>query len=338
MKIGGTADFAARLAFFAIVPFMVLVLAALFPVAMTLVELGVCVLAVLFANVLRSASRKWPVLERVLGGPMKFERYYRLHRPKPFAYYIFFPLLFPYWLTVDDARREFLLYKEVNLATLAFVLLGAVYQYFVYYRPQLGIGAVAHVMIVTIVLEIVVVMVMLMPLATSIVRYRLEGQRRKLVALFVVGGLSTLVALVGLVHRRDPVVSWAARERLVLRTEADTAGARKSQHDAAKAAWAAIAKHRTDVDTDGKIVGEPIESARKALGKFYKKDEAEAFDAWLTRNAKTEILVLYVETKGKHRPTIFYALDRGGHEVRDPKKLPKGALHAMKLAADGLVL
>jgi hypothetical protein len=31
-------------------------------------------------------------------------------------------------------------------------------------------------------------------------------------------------------------------------------------------------------------------------------------------------------------------MDRGGKEIRDLKKLPKGALDAMKLAADGLTL
>jgi hypothetical protein len=333
-----TADFASRLAFFAVVPFVVLVVAALFPVGMTIANLGVCVLAVLFTDVVRVASRRWPLIERVLGGVMKFEQYYRLHPPKPFAYYIFFPFLFPYWLSVDHARREFLLYKAVNLATLAFVILGAVYQYFAYYRPQLGVSACVQVLLVTLALEIFIVMVMLMPLATSIVRYRLAGKRKRLHALLVVGGLSTLLAIVVLLARRDPVVSWAARERLVLRTQADRASAHRSQHAAAKAAWAAIPTHRAEVDSDGKVTGEAVDAARASLRKFYKEDEAQAFDAWLTRSAKSEVLVLYVETKNKRRPAVFLAMDRSGREVRDPKKLPKGALKAMKLAADGLVL
>ncbi len=335
------ADFASRVAFFAIVPFIVLVIAAIFPVTMTIVNLGVCVMAVIFANVIRSAERRWPVLNRVFGGVMKFEQYYRLHPPKPFAYYIFYPLLFPYWLTVDHARREFVLYKAINLATLAFVLAGAGYQYFVYYRPELGIAACLHIMLVTLLLELLVVTVMLMPLATSIVRYRLAGQRNRLIALLVVGGLSTTFAAVGLLAKRDPVVSWAARERLLLRTQANKPRARVAQLAGAKAAWAAL-PHRSrdseDVDTDGKVLGEPALHAREALKKFYKDDEAQAFDVWLTRTKKSELLVLYVETKNKKRPAIFVATDRAGHEIKNPKALPKGALDAMKLAADGLVL
>lgn len=331
-------DFGSRVVFFAVAPFLVFMAAALFPITMTLVNLGVCVVAVIFTNVLRTYAERFPILDKVVAGPMKFERYYRLHPPKPFAYYIFFPLLFPYWLSVDHARREFLLYKAVNLATLAFVMLGAVYQYFAYFRPQLGIGACVHVMLVTLVLEIAIVMTMLMPLATSIIRYRLAGQRRRLVTLIAVGALSTCVALVGLARRRDPVVSWSARERLTLRTKKELPAARGAQHVAAKAAWASIAKHQGEVETDGKVSGEPLDRARASLRKFYKDDEAQAFDVWLTRTAKSELLVLYVETTSKRRPTIFYAVDRAGHEVRDPKKLPKGALAAMKLAADGLVL
>jgi hypothetical protein len=331
-------DFASRIVFFAVAPFLVFVVAALFPITMTLANLGVCVVSVVFINVLRSYAERFPILDKVVAGPMKFERYYRLHPPKPFAYYIFFPLLFPYWLSVDHARREFVLYKTVNLATLAFVVLGAVYQYFAYFRPQLGLFACVHVMLVTLVLEIAIVMTMLMPLATSIIRYRLAGQRRRLVALVAVGALSTSVALIALARRRDPVISWAARERLTLRTKKALPAARYAQRVAAKSAWGAIAKHEGEVDTDGKVTGEPVVRARASLRKFYKDDEAEAFDAWLARTGKTELLVLYVETTSKRRPTIFFAMDRAGHEVRDPKKLPKGALDAMKLAADGPVL
>lgn len=331
-------DFCLRLVFFAVVPFVVLIAATVFPVAMTIVNLLVCVAAVVFADAVRSASHKWPQLERVLGGVMKFERYYRNHPPKPFVYYIFFPLLFPYWLASDAARREFLLYKVVNLTSLAFILLGAVYQYFVYYRPELGVGACAKVMVVTVFIEIIMVMTMLMPLATSIVRYRLAGQRSRLVTLVAVGGLSTIFALVGLMARRDPVVSWAARERLFMRTSANGIVAREVQRAGAQAALDALAKHRSDVDRDGKVVGEPLDSAHAALATFYKQDEAQAFDVWLTRKKKQEVLVLYVESKRKHRPPLFFARDHAGHEIVDPKQLPRGALKAMKLAADGVAL
>ncbi len=334
------ADFAARIAFFAIAPFCVFILATVFPVAATLVNLGLCLAVVGFADLVRSAQRRVPFLASVLTGPLEFERYYRLHPPKPFAYYIFYPFLFPYWLAVDVARREFFLYKTVNLVSFAFLGGTAVYEYFAYFKPQLGLRECLLVLAVSALCEIVTVMLMLMPLATSLVKYRLAGHRGRLATLLVVGAVSVVIAIFAIERRRDPVVSWAARERLILRTKADKPHARAAQVAATKAAWAVIPKHPDDnVDRDGKLVGDAIDHAHEALKKFYKSDEAQAFDGWVSHGKKgaAGMLVLYVEAHGK-KPAMFVALDRAGHEVKDVKKLPKGALDAMRLAADGIAL
>jgi hypothetical protein len=334
------ADYAARIAFFAIAPFCVFILAAIFPVAATLVNLALCLAVVGFADLARGAQVRVPLLSTVLTGPLEFERYYRLHPPKPFAYYIFYPVLFPYWLAVDSARREFFMYKTINIISLVLLAGTAVYEYFAYFKPELGLAECVLVLAVSGVLEIVVVMLMLMPLATSLVKYRLAGKRSRLVVLVLVGAASVAVAIFGIERRRDPVVSWAAHERLTLRTKVNKPKGRASQVAAVKAAWAVIPKHREeeDVDSDGKVIGEAMDHARAALAKFYKSDEAQAFDAWVSHRTKTraEVLVLYVAGRGKRLP-MFVALDRAGHEVRDLKQLPKGALAAMKVAADGIV-
>jgi hypothetical protein len=329
-------DFAARVIFFAVAPFIVFVLASIFPVAATLVNIGLCLVVYVFADVARNAQGRIPLLNTILGGPLEFERYYRNHPPKPFAYYIFFPFLFPYWLAVDHARREFLLYKTVNILSITMLVATAAYGYFAYYRPELGVKEWLTIFVVTGLIEIVVVMVILMPLATSFVKYRLAGQRSRLVVLVAVGLLSVAVAVTALLKRRDPVVSWAARERVVMRTKASKTRARAAQLAATRAAWKSITKHKDDVEKDGKISGEPMDAAREALKKFYKDDEAQAFDAWASHGT-SGVLVLYVEARRK-RPAVFMAVDRAGKEIRDAKKLPKGALDAMKLAADGLTL
>ncbi|HEY2365411.1 MAG TPA: hypothetical protein VGH87_03455 [Polyangiaceae bacterium] len=343
------ADFGARIVFFAVAPFLVFVMAAFFPVTATLVNLGLCLAVVSFADVVRAANQRFPILSAVLTGPLDFERYYRNHPPKPFAYYIFYPLLFPYWLANDSARREFLLYKTVNLLSLGLLVGTTVYEYFAYFRPELGVRECLIVLFVTALFEIVVVMTMLMPLATSLIKYRLARHRGRLATLVVVGACSVALAIFAVEKRRDPVVSWAARERVLLRTKANKPKARAATISAAKAAWAVIPKHKDDVDrqgrsppaidSDGKVEGEPLEAARAALKKFYKPDEAQAFDGWVSHAKKGNpgILVLYVESRGKKRPPIFIALDRSGKEVRDPKKLPKGALDGMKLAADDVL-
>ncbi len=331
-----TLDFAARIAFFATAPFVVFVLASVFPVIPTLVNVALCLVVVSFADMVRTAQRRVPALTHVLTGPLEFEKYYRLHAPKPFAYYIFFPFLFPYWLANDSARREFLLYKTVNLVSLAFLVGTSVYEYFAYFRPELGVRECVIILLATGILETATVMIVLMPLATSIVKYRLLGRRDRLITLIAVGAVSVGLAIVAIAARRDPVVSWAARERVILRTQANKPKARVAQVAATKAAWAAIPTHKDDIDPDGKVEGAPIVAARDALKKFYKTDEAQAFDAWVS-HGKAPLLILYVE--GAHRrPPMFVALDRAGHEVKDQKKLPKGALSAMKLASDGIAL
>lgn len=333
------ADFGARIAFFAVAPFAVIIMAAVFPVTGTLVNLGLCLGVVVFADVVRQMQARYPVIGKVLTGPLDFERFYRHHPPRSFAYYIFYPLLFPYWLSNDTARREFLLYKTVNLVSLAMLFATTAYDYFEYFRPQLGLAECLLVLFVTALFELVTVMIMLMPLATSLVKYRLAGHRSRLVTLAIVGACSVAVAIGVIEARRDPVVSWAARERVLLRTKADKAHARAAHLAAAKAAWAAIPKDKDDIDPDGKVVGEAIAAARTSLQKFYKADEAQAFDGWVshTKRGAPGVLVLYVESRGKKRPPIFVALERTGREVRDPKKLPKGALDGMHLAADDVI-
>jgi len=336
------AGFAARIVFFAVAPFMVFIMAGVFPVGATLVNLGLCLAVVAFADVVRQAQSRFPFLSMVFTGPLDFEKYYRHHRPKPFAYYIFYPLLFPYWVANDSARREFLLYKTVNLVSVVMLAGTTVYEYFVYFRPQLGIMPCLFILFVTALFEIVTVMVMLMPLATSLIKYRLSGHKKRLVTLVTVGACSVLLAIIVVERRRDPVVTWEARERVILRTKADKTHARNAHIAAAKAAWAAIPKRKdtaSEIDQDGKVVGEAIDAAREALKKFYKADEAQAFDGWVSHDTKGTpgILVLYVEGRGRKRPPVFVALERSGKEVRDPKKLPKGALDGMKLAADDVI-
>jgi len=217
-----------------------------------------------------------------------------------------------------------------------------VYEYFAYFRPELGIRECLHVLFVSAILELLCVMFLLMPLATSLVKYRLSGQRSRMWVLVGVGALSVVLAIVGVHQRRDPVVSWAARERVLLRTKASKARARATQVAAVKHAWLVLAKHyREDLDKDGKVEGEAMEGAREALRAFYKGDEALAFDAWVSHPKKdvkgSDLLVLYVEARGK-RPPMFVALDKAGHEVRSLKALPHGALAGMKVASDGIAL
>ncbi|HEX5099107.1 MAG TPA: hypothetical protein VFV94_06380, partial [Polyangiaceae bacterium] len=78
--------------------------------------------------------------------------------------------------------------------------------------------------------------------------------------------------------------------------------------------------------------GAPLDDARAALQKFYKRDEVAAFDLWASPKVRPRTLVLYAEAR-PGRPPIWVALQDGA-EIRKLTELPKGALAAMREAAD----
>ena len=90
------ADFALRLAFFAVAPRVIVVAAALFPVTGALVTIGLALVVFLGGEALRALCTRWPMLARLLRGQLAFEAYYRDHPPRAFLYYVFYPLFFPY--------------------------------------------------------------------------------------------------------------------------------------------------------------------------------------------------------------------------------------------------
>jgi len=54
----------------------------------------------------------------VISQALELESFYVERPPRAFAYYVFYPLLFPYWLTSRQARREFLVFRSYTLASL----------------------------------------------------------------------------------------------------------------------------------------------------------------------------------------------------------------------------
>ncbi|HEY0463514.1 MAG TPA: hypothetical protein VGC79_04865, partial [Polyangiaceae bacterium] len=157
-------------------------------------------------------------------------------------------------------------------------------------------------------------------------------RRRRLLAILLVGALSTSYALSRVLSHRDPIVSYLTRERVRLRTAAARRGAHRALQNAVEVAWRDLVKTKDGVQSDGKVEGKPLADARAALESFYKHDEAFAFDLWASPRSRPRVIVLYAQSQRK-RPPIWVALKDGG-ELRKPDLLPKGAFHAMRAAAD----
>jgi hypothetical protein len=329
-RIGGVLDFLLRVAFFAAAPFVLVLVASLFPVSGALVQIGLGLVAFFAGEALRGVAARSKLAGKVLSSQLAFEAHYRAHRPRAFLYYVFYPLLFPYWLAVPDARREFLLFKGYTLVSFGLLIVSQIVQYFRFFPPELGFSAFLPLAAGTFAVETAVVLMFLMPIVTSVVHFHTLRAPRRLAALMLVGLVSISFAVVRLERRRDPVVSYATRNRVDLRTRAKPAAAQQAQILGLRAAWKALPKDRTDVDTDGKVEGDVLEAAQDAMVNtgFYKNDEAHAFDLWYVRSRKTSVMVVYFEARGKKDP-IWLAMMGTGAVTHDAKQLPKNAFNAM---------
>lgn len=327
------ADFVFRLTFFAAAPFAIVAVAELFPVRGALIDVGLA-LSVFAAG---EAARRWASRARfvkwLLSEALAFETYYREKPPRPFAYYFFYPLLFPYWLSQKEARREFLMFRGYTAGSFLILLGSLGYDYFAHWQPELGVVAFLPAVALTLGVETLLVLSLLMPIATTVVWYHSSHRRYRLLTMLLIGILSTALALAEVARRRDPIVSYVARERVRLRTKAVPDVAHATLLAAARIAWSEAVK-REGLDGDGKVEGPPLDSAREKLQSFYKYDESYAFDLWASPRRRPKILVLYFEARRK-KPPIWVAIGANGAEITVPAALPKGAFDAMRKVADG---
>ena len=325
------ADFAARLVFFASAPFAIVLLAELFPVRGALVDVGLALSVFLLGEASRRVASRFRPIRFVLREALAFESYYRERTPRPFAYYVAYPLLFPYWLYDREARREFWMFRGYTVGSFLVLLASLAWQFFSSWRPELGFSDFLPAVLLSLGVETLLVLSLLMPIATTVVWYHGSFRRRRLLAILLVGALSTSYALSRVLRHRDPIVSYLTRERVRLRTAAQRKAAHRVLQKAVEVAWRDLVKVR-GVEGDGKVEGKALEDARAALEGFYKHDEAFAFDLWASPRTRPRVLVLYAQSRRK-RPPIWVALKDGG-EIRKPDQLPKGAFVAMRTAAD----
>jgi len=328
-------DFVTRLAFFAVAPRLVVLVAALYPVGGAVAQIGLALVVFFVAEAARSLAARSKLAALVLSSQLQFDEYYRAHPPRPFLYYVAYPLLFPYWLTNREARREFLLFKGYTLASFALLVVSLGLQFVRFFPPELTLRDFVPIAAKTFAVETVVVLLFLMPIFTSVVHYHRARARGRLAAILVAGIVSSGLAIERIERSRDPVVSLATRERVRLRTKSNGREATKAQSLALIAAWRALPKEKGDVDSDGKVEEVPLDAARAALGRFYKNDETFAFDLWREVKGRQQTLVLYFEARQKN-PPIWLGMDGKGIVFHDSKRLPKGAFPAMAVAADAL--
>jgi len=320
-----SADFALRLAFFAAAPFVVVFAAELFPVTSAILQVALALLVFLFGETARRVLGKQAILRRLFAHQLAFEAYYRNHAPRPFLYYVFYPLLLPYWLVNRGARGEFFVYKGYTWPALCLLVVSLVVQYFRLCPPELHVREFLPIALGSLLAEIVVVLMFLMPIVTSVIH--LHGQRapRRLSALLVVGLISVGYAIYRVERRRDPIVSFATRTRVRLRSDARPDAALSAQRAALEQAAHALDTSAQALPTDGRITGAALELARAALLCFYKNDEAYAFELWYDQRSR--LLTLFFPARRGHA-AIWLSRTSAGETRHDPSLLSERARRA----------
>jgi MFS family permease len=284
-KVLSVADFILRLAYFVFIPVVLFFLSLIFPLTGAFVNMAILVAYFLMNPVLRPLVAKRPWLGKLLKKFIRFEEYYREHPPKPFVYYVFFPLLFPYWLFVKRARREFLLFRGLSLVALIILVGLALLQYFTKWAPDIGFGVFLGSFIVIFVFQGIIVLTFLMPLATTVITYQAAGKTKRLIALFVVMALVTTAAVIGNAKRRHGTVPLVTAQRIMLRTKASPEQAIAALKAGMTAAITYATAHRdevksalvTDVQGGAEVLGPIADAAHDGLATYYKDDEADGF-------------------------------------------------------------
>ena len=268
-------DFLLRLGFFALAPVGIVLAAELFPVRGALIDVSLALSVFVAGEAARGVARRSRVATLLLKEALAFEGYYREKPPRRFLYYFFYPLLFPYWLSNREARREFLMFRGYTLGSLAILLLSLGWQYHRDYLPELGLRQFLPAVGLSLVVETLLVLSLLMPIATTVVWYHASFRRRRLVLVLLAGLVSTAAVTYRVSNRRDPIVSYFTRKRVAWRTSAARHRAHAVLLEGVMAAWNDMYRVRTTgagVEQDGKVEGAPLDDARKKLQVFYKID------------------------------------------------------------------
>lgn len=322
------ADFALRLVFFSLAPVAIVFAAELFPVRGALIDVGLALGVFVASEVVQRYASKYRLVKSLLKDALAFESHYRSHPPRAFLYYLAYPLLFPYWLVQREARREFLLFRGYTAGGLLVLLVTLGWQYFSAWAPELTVRQYLPYVALSLAVEMVLVLALLMPIATTVVWYHSSFRRGRLMILLLAALLATSFALARVARRRAPIVSYATRERVDLRTNASQLKAHRALLLAVRAA-AKSAASATEVEGDGNVTGGPLEAAQQALESYYKHDEASAFSLWASPRVHPKLLVLYFEARRDRKP-IWVAIRNDGSEIRAASQLPKVAFKAMR--------
>jgi hypothetical protein len=309
-------DLVLRFVYVAIVPFILINMTAIMPISGILIGAALATAVALFGSAQwRERVSTVPVAGKFLANMARLGEYYEERPPRPLLFYIFYPLVLPYVLANKSARREFLLFRRLNVVTLVILVITNGYEYVAHWYPDLPFGTFAGTVIGVLILQILVAAMFVMPIVTTIILLHQRDNRRTLGALLVCVALFTGLGTYRMIKREQ--LSAYASARLYARTRTHRAESRKALERGLEAMAAWIVVHRDD-DAGAR------ERAVEALESFYAHDEAAAFHLLVDRH-----VVLLVAQAG-FRAAIWLGYSKKQF-VDDPAQLSAPVRKALRL-------
>lgn len=320
-------SFLLRLVYFTVAPFVLVVSAVVLPMTGVLINIALVLLGFMLFEVIRPLAARSSLARSLLRRQLAFESYYREHPPRPFIYYVFAPVLLPFWVISRRARRELSLYRGITGVGLVGIVVAGLADYAQNWWPEIGLGKFLADAIALLLIQLVLLLGFVIPLAVTLVTYRTAGRRRALWTLLGAAALFFALGLVGVKRIRGHLIPAEVSMRAEARGEAlpDAAAA---AHDAALQAMRTELRAGTlSFDEDGWIEGPSLERAQAELARFYRRDEAEAFTlhVWPVQ-APTHVLLQLWRRYGVD--PVWRATDAGGAPLRDPQQIPRALWNA----------
>ena len=269
--------FAVRLLYFLLAPFMILSAGDVVPMTGVWINIVVLVGGFIAVELLRGATGRHPLIARLLARQLRYAEYYRAHPPRPFVYYVFYLLLFPYWLINRRAREEFGLYRGFTIFGVVLLVVFGVVDYLLVWWPEIGVGDFVASMFATLVLQVGLLITLLMPLAVTIVGFQLVGRSRAVWTMLGAAALSVGLVYLGRSAQVGELTPIEVATRARLRSDAAPDRAQVAQDAALRGVWDELRGGTATVDGDGWVAGDTLVRAHTALTGFYHPDEAAAF-------------------------------------------------------------
>ena len=299
----GRIDLALRFLYVIAIPSMLGALSGVAPIGGIVIGTGLATaVALIGTRRWRDSVERIPVLGRPLASFGSLGEYYADSPPKPLLYYLLYPALFPFLVFTKNGRREFLLYRNLNLIVVAIIAVAGLVEYFAKWQP-LPFESFFGMAVGLFFIQLVLLAMMVMPIVTTILIFHRNHHPRWLKLLLVLAALSGALGVS--VRHKVKGLPFDVQERLKARTELFHADATAALRDALDAA-------RTQPDPD-----RALDAARTALQRVYRA-EADAFQLWTGDG----VTMIYARTnKAKY---VWLARD-ATHVIDDAAQLPAAA-------------